>query len=79
MKKCQECNETRNAEELYDTKICEKCEHSDEFYKLNKKKPHTIRTPKKGLNLTMMIFHFYKLQMMMMIMNRTNPKSKGVV
>jgi hypothetical protein len=47
MKKCQECNETRNAEELYDTKICEKCEHSDEFYKLNKKKPHTIRTPKK--------------------------------
>lgn len=37
MKKCQECNETRNAEELYDTKICEKCEHSDEFYKLNKK------------------------------------------
>lgn len=33
--------------ELYDTKICEKCEHSDEFYKLNKKKPHTIRTPKK--------------------------------
>ena len=34
MKKCQECNETRNAEELYDTKICEKCEHSDEFYKL---------------------------------------------
>ena len=47
MKKCQECNETRNAEELYATKICDKCEHSDEFYKLNKKKLHTIRAPKK--------------------------------
>lgn len=79
MKKCQECNETRNAEELYDTKICEKCEHSDEFYKLNKKSLIPLGHRKKGLNLTMMIFHFYKLQMMMMIMNRTNPKSKGVV
>lgn len=49
------------------------------FISLIKKSLIPLEHRKKGLNLTMMIFHFYKLQMMMMIMNRTNPKSKGVV
>lgn len=48
------------------------------FISLIKKSLIPLGHRKNGLNLTMMIFHFYKLQMMM-IMNRTNPKSKGVV
>ena len=36
MKKCPVCNKNdKTAKELYEKKICEKCEHSKEFNKLN--------------------------------------------
>jgi hypothetical protein len=49
MKKCQECNETRNAEKLYDTKICENCKHFETFKKLNNLKPCNIKARKNRL------------------------------